>query len=433
MEGTARKLGIMRGEPEWLIKLREEAEEYIKKAPFPYEIQPLDFSSYNPLGEGDVELPDIKSLDDIPENIRDMLIKMGVPEYEWEKVLGLIQVDTSSQTTSFKEYFEKQGVIVLSLLEAIKKFHWLKDYAFKLMPYKTNKFAAYHTAYWNGGIFMWIKKGAKIAYPLHTYFLITEGSLAQADHALIIAEEGAEATFIEGCTAPPLVRFSAHIGATEVYVKKGAKLKGIVLQNWPEYVNTRPYTNIHVEEDGEIEVAVAILGTGKSAGRYEEVHLNGKNAKATINSISFVKKNEHLDDVIKIYLNAPNTKGLIHTKGVIRDKGSSNSYTHIESSKNACYSQGHIECSGILLNSGGTHSTFPGVRSLSPGSELTHEAYVGKISEETLIYLMSRGLSSDDALALLVRGYIEPITKHIPFEYLKEINRIAELVAKGGF
>ncbi len=433
MESIARKLGEMRGEPEWLIELRVEAEKHLKSAPFPAEIRPLELATYDPLGKGDVELPEIKSLDDIPENIRNMLIKMGVPEYEWQKVLGLIQVDTSSQVTSFKEYFEKQGVVVLSLLDAIKKFDWLRDYAFKLMPYKTNKFAAYHTAYWNGGIFMWIKKGAKIAYPLHTYFLITEGALAQADHALIIADEGAEATFIEGCTAPPLVRFSAHIGATEVYVKKGAKVKGIVLQNWPEYVNTRPYTNVCVEEDGEIEVAVAILGTGKSAGRYEEVHLKGKGAKATIHSISFVKNNEYLDDVIKIYLEAENTYGLIQTKGVIRDEGTSNSYTHIESRKNACHSKGHIECSGILLNSGAKHTTYPGVKSISPSSELTHEAYVGRISEESLTYLMARGLSEEDALALLVKGYIEPVTRHIPFEYLKEINRIAELVAKGGF
>ena len=433
MKGIARKLGESRGEPDWLIELREEAESYISKAPFPLEIKPLELETYDPMGKGDVELPEIKSLDDIPENIREMLIKMGVPEYEWQKILGLIQVDTSSQVTSFKEYFEKQGVVVMSLLDALKTYDWLQDYAFRLMPYKTNKFAAYHTAYWNGGIFMWIKEGAKIAYPLHTYFLITEGALAQADHALIIADEGAEATFVEGCTAPPLVRFSAHIGATEVYVKKNAKVKGIVLQNWPEYVNTRPYTNVQVEEGGEIEVAVAILGTGKSAGRYEEIHLKGRGAKATVHSISFVKREEYLDDVIKIYLEAEETSGLIQTKGVIRDRGISNSYTHIESDQGACFSKGHIECSGILLNSGGAHTTYPGVKSISPSSELTHEAYVGKISEDSLSYLMARGLSEEEAMALLVKGYIEPVTKHIPFEYLKEINRIAELVAKGGF
>ncbi len=433
MESIAQKLGMMRNEPEWVISLRMEAEKYLKTAPFPSEIKPLDLESYDPLGKPDVDIPEIKSLDDIPENIRKMLLAMGVPEYEWQKILGLVQVDTSSQVTSFKDYFEKQGVVVLSLLDAIKRFDWLRDYAFRLMPYKDNKIAAYHTAYWNGGIFLWIKKGAKIAYPLHTYFLITEGALAQADHALIIADEGAEATFIEGCTAPPLLRFSAHIGATEVYVKKGAKVKGIVLQNWPPYVNTRPYTNVHVEEGGEIEVAVAILGNGKSAGRYEEVHLKGRGAKASIHSISFVKEKEHLDDVIKIYLEAEDTHGLIQTKGVIRDNGISNSYTHIEASEHACYSKGHIECSGLLLNPGAKHTTYPGVRSVSPSSELTHEAYVGRVSEESLTYMMSRGLSEEDAISLLIKGYIEPVTKHIPFEYLKEVQRIAELVAKGGF
>ncbi len=432
MSSIARQIGEKRGEPTWVLDLREEAEAYIKKTDFPEGIASLSLDKYNPLGKGDVSLPDIKTLDDIPADIRNMLVKMGVPQYEWQKILGLLQVDTSTQMSSFKNYFEEQGVVVMPMSDALKKYDWLRDYAFKLMPYKKNKIAAYHTAYWNGGVFMWIKKGARVTYPLHTYFLITEEALAQADHALIVAEEDSEVTFIEGCTAPPLVRFSSHIGATEVYVKSGAKVKGVVLQNWPNYVNTRPYTHVFVEEKGGIDIVVAILGTGKSAGRFEEVDLKGPYARASVNSLSFVKKDEMLDDVIKINLEGPYTKGLIRTKSLIRDNGISTSTTSIEAKKGGCFSHGHIECTGLLLTEGGKHSTYPSVSSKSPSAFLNHEAYVGKISEEVVSYLMSRGLNEEDSLSLIVKGYVEPVTKYIPFEYVGEILRMANLIATGG-
>ncbi len=428
----ARKLGEAAGEPEWLIKIREEAESYIDTAPFPEEIKPINLEDYNPLGKGDVELPDIKDPNNIPPEIRNMLIKMGIPEREWPLVLGMIQVDTASGTSSLKGYFEKLGVTILPLREALKQDEEARQYAFKLMPYKENKIVAYHTAYWNGGVYLKIGKGVRVPQPLHTYFLITESKLAQADHALMVLEEGSSATLIEGCTAPILSRFSAHLGATEVFVKKGAKAKVVVLQNWPNYVHTRPYTRVWVEEGGEIEVVVAILGTGKSSGRYEEIFLAGRGAVAKVNSISFVREEGYLDDVIKIYMQAPETRGYINTKGVIKDRGTSNSYTTIEAKKEADNSLGHIECTGLLLNDGAEHATYPVIASGNRTAQLEHEAYIGKIEETIIEYMRSRGLSEEEALSLVLRGYIDPVAEMIPFEFSAEIRRMAYILAERG-
>ncbi len=432
MWNFARKIGEKNGEPEWLIQLREEAESYIDRAPFPEEIKSVDLEYYNPMGRGDIDLPDIKDPRNIPPEIRDMLTKMGIPEREWPTVLGMIQVDTSSSISSLKSYFEKLGVILLPFRDALKEVEEAREYAFKLMPYKENKIVAYHTAYWNGGVYLKIGKNVKVPQPLHTYFLITESKLAQADHALFILEEGSEATLIEGCTAPILTRFSAHLGATEVYVKKNAKAKVVVLQNWPGYVNTRPYTRVVVEDGGEIEVVVAILGTGKTSGRYEEIFLKGKGSKAKINSISFVRDQGYLDDVIKVYLEAPETTGYINTKGVVKDNGISNSYTLIEARKEAENSLGHIECTGLLLNRGAIHSTFPFIYSNTRSAQLEHEAFVGKIGDDVIEYMRSRGLTEEKAVSLVLRGYIDPVAEMIPFEFSAEIRRMANILAERG-
>ncbi len=432
MRNFARKVGEFNNDPEWVIKIREDAEKYIDTAPYPPFLPILDLSNFNPLKQdAPIEIPEIKSLDDLPENIRELLKKMGVPEYEWAKVLGLLQVDETSSTSSFKDYFEKMGLEVLPMSEALRRYDWLQDYAFKLMPYKENKYVAYHTAYWSGGAFIRVKKGVKVKIPVHAYFLITEGALAQADHAFVLAEEDSEVTFIEGCTAPPLARFSAHMGATEIYVKKGAKVRGIVLQNWPHYVHTRPFTHALVEEEGELHVVTAVLGNGASAGRYELIDVVGKGGKAVVESITFTKKEEVLGDYIHINLKAPDTSGLIITKGVTRDHGQNTSATVIKADKNAKNARGHIECAGLLLTPGGKHETYPVLSSELGSVHLDHEAYVGRISEEALEYMKSRGFTEEAAVTLLLRGYIQPILKHIPFEYVMEIMRIAEMVASG--
>ena len=432
MFNKAKIIGERAGEPQWVIDKRIEAEKAIDDAPFPENIRPIDLEQYDPVGKGDVQLPDIKDISNIPPEIKDMLLKMGIPEQEWPLVLGMIQVDTGQSTNSFKSYFEKMGIKVLPLREALKTEEDIKDYAFKLMPIYENKIVAYHTAYWNGGVFVRIGKGAKVPQPLHTYFLITEPMLAQADHALMILEEGSEATLIEGCTAPILSKFSAHIGATEVFVKKGAKAKVVVLQNWPNYVHTRPYTRVVVEDGGEIEVVVAILGTGKSSGRFEEIFLQGENSKATVHSISFVMKDGYLDDIIKIYMQNKSNKGLIYTRGVVKDNGISNSHTWVEAQKGANNSFGHVECTGLMLNSGGLHSTYPVVYSKNRTAQLEHEAFVGKIDDSILEYMTNRGFSEEDAMSTILKGYINPVADLIPFEFSAEVRKMANILAEKG-
>ncbi len=429
----ARKIGEAAGEPDWVIAIREEAERYIKKAPFPEELTPLDLDKYSPLGEGDVPIPEIKDINDLPENITRLLDKMGIPRREWPRVLGLVQVNEQSAAgLATLRYFQKIGVESYLFREALKRVPDIKDYAFKLMPYRENAFVAYHTAYWQGGIYVRVKEGAKVPQPLHTYFLITRGAHAQADHALLILEKGSQATLIEGCTAPLLTRFSLHIGATEIFVKEGARARLIVLQNWPDYVHTRPYTRVLVEEGAEVEIVVAILGAGRTTGRYEEILLKGESSKTTIHSISFPRGTSRLEDVIKVYLEAPNTRAIINTRGIVKDSAQSNSFITVESRERKGETLAHVECSGLILNEGATHATYPTMVSSSSRAHLEHEAYVGKISEEALEYLKSRGLDDEEALSLMLRGYIEPVAAHMPFEFSMEIRRMAKILAERG-
>ncbi len=431
--GLARSIGEAAGEPDWVIEIREDAERYIDKAPFPIELTPLDLSKFSPVGEGDVRIPEIKSLEELPDEIRDLLEKMGIPRREWSRVLGLVQVNEQSAAgVAALQYFQKIGVESYPIREALQKVDDIREYAFKLMPYRENAFVAYHTAYWQGGIFVRVKKGVKVQQPLHTYFLITRGAHAQADHALIVLDEGSEATLIEGCTAPLLTRFSLHIGATEIFVKKGAKARLIVLQNWPDYVHTRPYTRVLVEDGADVEVVVAILGAGKTTGRYEEIFLKGRSSKATIHSISFPRSSSRLEDVIKVYLEAPNTRAMINTRGVVKDSADSNSYITVESRERHGETFAHVECSGLILNGGAHHATYPIMLSSSNHAHLEHEAYVGRVSQEAIEYMKSRGFSDEEALSLMLRGYIEPVAAHIPFEFSMEIRRMARILAERG-
>ncbi len=429
----ARRIGESAGEPEWVIAIREEAESYISKAEFPPELTPLELENYSPLGEGDVAIPEIRDINDLPDEIVHLLDKMGIPRREWPRVLGLVQVNEQSAAgIATLKYFQKIGVESYPIREALIRVPDIQNYAFKLMPYRENAFVAYHTAYWQGGIYVRVKEGAKVPQPLHTYFLITRGAHAQADHALIILEENSQATLIEGCTAPLLTKFSLHIGATEIFIKKGAKAKLIVLQNWPDYVHTRPYTRILVEDGAEVEVVVAILGAGRTTGRYEEIFLRGIGSKATIHSISFPRGSSRLEDVIKVYLEAPDSKALINTRGVVKDRADSNSFITVESREKEGETLAHVECSGLILNEGATHATYPVMISSSRHAHIEHEAYVGKINEEAIEYMKSRGLNDEEALSLMLRGYIEPVAAHMPFEFSMEIRRMAQILAERG-
>ncbi len=427
----AAKISRENGEPTWVTDIRLRAESLIEKAPYPSKAFFVDLKEFLPHSEPKIAIPKIKDLADLPGNIRDMLKTLGIPEREWKRVLGMVQVDEQSTGTDYLDVFRKQGAIVMKMSEALQEFDWLREYAFQLMPVETNQIAAFHTAYWNGGAFIHVREGAKVVTPIHTYFLITENQIAQADHTVLIAEPGSETTFVEGCTAPPLLQFAGHFGGTEIYVKKGAKVTDVVLQNWPGYVHTRPITRAVLEEGAEIHLLTVLLGTGASTGRDEEIVIRGKGGKAVVESIGFVKNRERITDDIRILLDAPETSGLINTKSVARDNALSVSYTDIRATERAHHSRGHIECAGLLLTPGGIHETWPTLATEVDDVHLDHEAFVGRISEEILLYLKSRGLSEEDAVSMIVRGYIQPILKHVPLEYALEIRKIADLVAKG--
>lgn len=426
----ARELARRNKEPRWMAELRAEAEAAIPQAPYPRWIPRLELQDYETFAR-EVTLPEIREIKDLPEEIQRMLHRLGVPEREWELVLGLVQVNESPTTTSYKEYFEEIGLEIGATGEASREHDWLEELAFRLLPIKENKYAAFHTAYWSGGTFIHVKAGAKVSQPIQSYFLITQGAFAQADHSLVIAEPGSEITFVEGCTAPPLARFSSHLGATEIYARPGSKVTEIVLQNWPDYVHTRPLTYVQVEEGAEVHLVTVILGAGASTGRSEEISITGQGGVAHLESVVLAKGEEIVGEKIKITLDAPEAGAEIVTKSIARDRALSSAYTEISATSRAKGARGHIDCAGLLLTPGGVHETYPLLRSATASAHLDHEAYVGRISHEILEYLRSRGFAEAEAVELIVKGYLRPVIEHVPIEYVPEINRIAELVASG--
>ena len=428
IENQIEELSKRNREPEWVTKLRYKGLEAFENAPYNDPALPnlLDFIAK----AEEVPVPEIKSLEDLPPEMKALLDKLGISEVEQKYIAGLaVQSDTGVIYNEFLKQWEEKGLIMTSMEEAVKRFPIVKEHFMKLFNPEESKLTAYHTAVWNGGVFLYVKEGLKVPFPLHLFFLIQESSLAQAPHIIILAEKNTDVHLIEGCTSPVLVRHSLHLDMSEIYVHEGANVKLSVLQNWPEYVHTRPMTRARIGKNAQFINTTVGLGSGKSNIANPKYWVD-EGGYVELNGILLGQKDFYVDLGGEMYLQGRGARGINASKSVIMDESTviTRGIIHARAPK----TKGHISCDALLMSDGAKMETYPGLISTVDDAELSHEAAIGKIKEEELFYLMSRGLSEEEATQLIVKGFVEPLLKDIPMEFVVEIRKIIELAISGG-
>jgi len=373
-----------------------------------------------------------KTWDDVPDQMKNTFERLGVPQAEREFLAGVkAQFDSEIIYGSLQKELGDQGVIFMGTDEALQKFpHFFEEYFSKVIPPADNKFAALNSAVWSGGSFVYVPKGVKVKRPLQAYFRINAKDFGQFERTLIIIDEGAEASYVEGCTAPVYSSNSLHSAVVEVIVKKNARFRYTTIQNWSPNVYNLVTKRARVEENAVMEWIDGNLGS-KATMKYPSCYLVGNGARGEVLSIAYAGQSQHQDAGAKMVHLAPNTSSLIVSKSVSANGGRSSYRGLVSVTPTATNAKSRVECDALILDEDSATDTFPVMKINESTANVEHEATVSKIGEEKIFYLMSRGLSEAQAMGLIVSGFIEPIVKQLPLEYAVELNRLIELEMEG--
>ncbi|MHB8566625.1 MAG: Fe-S cluster assembly protein SufB [Nitrososphaerales archaeon] len=430
---TVIEISKMKNEPEWMLNFRLKSYDYFMDRPMPNwggDLSKIDFDNiYYYAKPTDKMGTDWK---DVPENIRRTFEKLGIPEAE-RKFLGGVGAQYESEVVyhSLREDLEKKGVIFLDTDSALKQYpDIVKRYLGTIIPPNDNKFAALNSAVWSGGSFVYIPSGVKVDVPLQAYFRINSKNVGQFERTLIILEPNSEVHYIEGCTAPVYSSESLHSAVVEIIVMKGAKVRYTTVQNWSKDVYNLVTKRAYAYEDATVEWVDGNLGS-RLTMKYPSIYLMGPRAKGEVLSIAFAGKDQHQDAGAKIVHLAPYTSSRITSKSVSKDGGRTTYRGLLRVAKNAYGVKSSVRCDALLLDEASRTDTYPYNEIDNDTANVTHEATVGKISDEALFYLMSRGISESDAFSMIVMGFIEPFTKELPMEYAVELNRMIQLEMAG--
>ncbi len=426
----ARKISRELGEPDWLREIRERAARLFFKLDMPEHARHVrvDFGSLEYFSPAERA----ERLEELPPDVKETLEALGLPEEEMEMLAGMqVQVDSSIVYQTFSEQLKSLGVIAMPIDRAIKEHEDLvRNYFARLAGPEENKILALHYALWAGGTFIYVPEGVEVPFPISALFVMRSLPVAQADHTIVIAEEGAKVHYIEGCSAPSYIREALHYGVTEVWAYPGSEVRITTMQNWANHVINLPTKRGMAMSDAKIEWVESLMGSKHTAVR-PVIYLKGAGSSARNVGLSFVKGEERHDAGVVIKHLAPNTKSQVISKSVAKDSGSTNFYGRVEIIRGARGSSGFVQCDSLLLSDRASSETIPSLRSDELDSELGHEAYVGKVAEDKLFYLMSRGLTEEEAITMIVLGFFEPVVKDIPFEYANEIKKLIELSIRG--
>ena len=428
-----RKISKEKDEPEWVLNIRLKALDQFFKMDDPDwgpDISYLDIekiATYVKPVNGEV-----RKWEDVPENIRDVFDKLGIPDAEKEALAGSgAQFDSEIVYHNLTEDLKKQGVIYTSFDEGIRNYPELvKKYFTKAVSIYDHKYIALHYALFSGGSFVYIPKGAKLDRPLQSYFRLNEAGAGQFEHTLIIVDEGAELQFVEGCSAPGYNELNLHAGCVELFVLKNAYLRFSTIENWSKNMLNLNTKKCYVSEGGKIDWIMGSFGS-KVSMLYPLSVLNGVGAKCDFLNISFAGKGQNLDTGIKVVHNAPRTSTVVSAKSISKDGGVCTFRSNVLVKKKAKNSKLSLSCESLMLDSISRSDTIPVNTLETDDVTFSHEAKIGKISEQAIYYLMTRGLSEDEAKGLIVRGFAEPIAKAFPVEYAVEMNRLIDLELEG--
>ncbi|MBU1706667.1 Fe-S cluster assembly protein SufB [bacterium] len=376
--------------------------------------------------------PPEHSWDDVPEEIKNTFDKLGIPDTEKKFLAGLgAQYESEVVYHSLQKKWDDLGVIFLDTDSALREHPDIfKKYFATVVPPSDNKLSALNSAVWSGGSFIYIPPGVHVTIPLQAYFRINAKNIGQFERTLIIADEGSNVQYVEGCTAPVYSSDSLHAAVVEIIAMKGARMRYTTIQNWSRNVYNLVTKRAFAEEDAIVEWIDCNLGS-KITMKYPSVFLKGKGARADILSVAYAGKGQHIEAGTKVFHMAPNTTSVVVSKSISRTGGRTSYRGLLRVSPKATGSKANVRCDALLLDENSQTDTYPYMDVREDDISLGHEATVSKIGDEQLFYLMSRGLSEPEATALIVRGFIEPVVKELPMEYAIEMNRLIELQMEG--
>ena len=432
-EDVVRAMSAEKEEPEWMLEFRLKSLETFNKMAMQEwgpDLSGINFDDLTYFQKAS-EKP-ARDWEDVPEKIKETFERIGIPEAERAYLAGAsAQYESEVVYHNMKEEYDKLGIIFTDTDSALKEHPELfKKYFSKLVPPTDNKFAALNSAFWSGGTFIYVPKGVKVDIPLQTYFRINNEATAQFERTLIIVDEGASVHYVEGCTAPTYTTASLHAAIVEIFALDGAYMRYSTIQNWSDNVYNLVTKRATAKKNATVEWIDGNLGAEVTM-KYPSVYLDGEGARGTMLSIAFANKGQHQDTGAKMIHNAPHTSSSIVSKSIAKGGGKVDYRGQVTFNKNSKKSVSHIECDTILMDDISSSDTIPFNEIHNSQVALEHEAKVSKISEEQLYYLMSRGLSEQEATEMIVMGFVEPFTKELPMEYAVELNRLISYEMEG--
>jgi len=427
------EISKMKGEPQWMTDYRLKALETFEKKPLPTwggDVSTIDFQDiyYYVKPTSD----EVKSWDDVPADMKRTFDKLGIPEAEQKFLSGVgAQYDSEVVYHKIKESLEKQGVIFLSCDHGLRDHEALfKQYFGTVIPSSDNKFAALNSAVWSGGSFIYVPKGVHVDVPLQAYFRINTKDMGQFERTLIIVDEGAYVHYVEGCTAPIYSSDSLHSAVVEIIVKKGGRCRYTTVQNWSNNVYNLVTKRAVAYANATMEWVDGNLGS-KLTMKYPAIYMMEPGAHGEVLSIAFAGKGQHQDAGAKAVHCAPNTSSKIISKSISKDGGRAGYRGLVKVVKGATDCRSTVNCDALILDEDSRSDTYPYMEIEEDRVTIGHEATVSKIGDEQIFYLTSRGIPEEEAAAMIVAGFIEPIVKELPMEYAVEMNRLIQLQMEG--
>ncbi len=430
-EDIVRKISEMKNEPDWMKEFRIKSYRIFEKKPMPtwgekWLLDQIDFNDiYYYVKPTDTK---VRSWDEVPEYIKNTFDRLGIPEAERKYLAGITaQYESEVVYHSIKSQWESKGVIFTDMDTAVREYpEIVKRYFGTVVPPNDNKFAALNSAVWSGGSFIYVPKGVTVEIPLQAYFRINTQNMGQFERTLIIADEGASVHYIEGCTAPMYSSNSLHAAVVEIIAFKGAYVRYTTIQNWSKNIYNLVTKRAFAYEEAKVEWVDGNLGS-KLTMKYPAVYMLGKGAQAEILSIALAGAGQVQDAGAKVIHAAPYTTSKITNKSISLSSGKTIYRGLVKIMKGSVGSKNHTSCNALLIDEESVSDTIPHIDINEDKVSLGHEATAGRISEEQLFYLMSRGLTEHEALVTIVNGFIEPFVKALPLEYAVELNRLIEL------
>ena len=433
-EEIVRQISAEKNEPEWMLESRLKALKIFNEKENPSwgpDISEVDMDEITTYIRPDADMSD--DWMNVPDEIRDTFDKLGIPEAEKEAMLSGVgaQYDSEVVYHSIQKYLSDQGVIYTDFETGLKEYpEIVKKYFSKCITPSLHKYAALHYAVWSGGSFVYVPKGVNVDIPLQSYFRLNAPGAGQFEHTLIIVEDGAYCHFIEGCSAPKYNVINLHAGAVELFVGEGATLRYSTIENWSRNMYNLNTKRAIVEKDGKIEWVSGSFGS-KVSMLYPASILVGENASSEFTGISFAGEGQNLDTGAQVVHAAPYTRSTVNTKSISKSGGIAIYRGLVEIKENAVGAKNSTSCESLMLDNKSRSDTIPTIKIENNDIDIGHEAKIGRISDSVIFYLMSRGISEQEAKEMVVRGFAEPIAKELPMEYAVEMNNLINLELVG--